>query len=349
MKVGILTYHHVENYGALLQAYALSETIKSQGHEVEFIDYRPYRAIIYYLKEAYLSPHFAAYAAKSRQMKRFVHSRLKLSHKVYYTRAGLQELRQRYSLVVCGSDEVWNVKSIRKFDPTYFLDFLDGDVRKVSYAASFGRASTLGNHRETAQKLVEQFDAISVRDRNSLQVLDRECGKQATKVLDPTFLGDFSKIMAVPQLEKYALVYGRLTKPQKDYVKAVAIQEGLTVVSIGYPCETADKNFLSIGPEEWLGYFARANYIFTDFYHGVIFSIIFQKPFVFFGRKDKVNKTNDLLKDLDLENRILSQQTALAASPKPLPEIDYQAVYQRLEKSIQISQHYLAEALNGQN
>jgi len=349
MKVGILTYHHVENYGALLQAYALSEAVKNQGHEVEFIDYQPYRAIIYYLKQTYLSPHFAAYAAKSREMKRFFRSHLPLSPKVYYSRSGLQELRRRYDLVVCGSDEVWNIKSIRKFDPTYFLDFLDSDVRKISYAASFGRASTLGNYRETACKLVEKFDAISVRDRNSLQVLHQECGKQATKVLDPTFLGDFRKITTTPSLDKYALVYGRLTKPQRDYVKSVAVQLGLILVSVGHPCDTADKNCLSIGPEEWLGYFSRASHVFTDFYHGVIFSIIFQKPFVFFGRKDKVNKTNDLLADLGLENRALSQQAVAAAEPQQMPEIDYSAVCQRLEKSILTSQHYLTEALNGKS
>lgn len=349
MKVGILTYHHVENYGALLQAYALAEAIKSQGHEVEFIDYQPYRAIIYYLKQTYLSPHFVAYAAKSREIKRFFRSHLPLSPKVYYSRSGLQELRRRYDLVVCGSDEVWNIKSIRKFDPAYFLDFLDSDVRKISYAASFGRASTLGRYRETAGKLLEQFDAISVRDRNSLQVLQRECGKQATKVLDPTFLGDFRKITATPILKKYALVYGRLTKAQRNYAKAAAVQLGLVLVSVGYPCQTADKNCLSIGLEEWLGYFACASHVFTDFYHGVIFSIIFQKPFVFFGRPDKVNKTNDLLADLGLENRILSQQAVGTVNPQQMPDIDYSAVYHQLEKSIFTSQHYLTEALNGKS
>lgn len=347
MKIGILTYHHVENYGALLQAYALSEVVKAWGHEVEFIDYRPLRAIIYYFKETYFKPNVIAYTEKSKNMRKFFMTRLNLSKKRVYNRTGLKELSQYYDRVICGSDEVWNIKSIRKFDPSYFLDFVDDSVPKISYAASLGRASTLGSYSQKVSNLIKRFASISVRDSNSLEVMRRECGVEAKKVLDPTFLADFSKITSVPNVEKYALVYGRLKRDQESYVKAMAERQGLTIISIGYPCKVAQENHLRIGPEEWLGYFAQASYVFTDFYHGAIFSIIFRKQFVFFGRKDKANKIKDLLSDLDLEDRLLSKEE-LNKPNQELPEnINYSTVELKLNQLISASKAYLSEALNG--
>lgn len=349
MKIGILTYHHSENYGALLQAYGLSEAVKEYGYEVEFIDYRPYRAIIYYLKEAYFNPNFAAYSEKSRKMKSFFLSKLKMSQKTFYTRAGLEKLSQDYDRVICGSDEVWNIKSIRKFDPSYFLDFVDERVPKVSYAASMGRTGTLGIYKDRVSELIKRFASISVRDSNTLEVMVKECGVLAKKVLDPTFLADFSKITSVPKVEKYALVYGRLKPKQESYVKAMADSKGLVLISVGYPCKVAQENFLNIGPEEWLGYFAQSSCVFTDFYHGAIFSIIHKKPFVFFGRKDKENKIKDLLTDLSLEDRILTEETINSSNQELPGDIDYGAVYLKLDKMISGSKAYLWEALNGNN
>lgn len=356
MKVGILTYHHVNNYGALLQAYALAQVVKQQGHEVEFIDYRPYKAIIFYLKAAYLSrraklwfinPNFIAYAAKSRNMQAFFTSKFRLTSKTYYTRSQLNAFRSGYDLLICGSDQVWDVQAIRKYDSSYFLDFVDsGLTRKVSYAASCGQTSTFGIYRQPICNLLDQFDAISVRDINSLQLIDRECQRRAIKVLDPTFLADFSEITALPDAEKYALVYADLNPAQARFVKRLARGKGLTIISVGSPCKVADKNFLSIGPEEWLGYFAHATYVFTNFYHGAVFSIIFKKPFTFFSKAVKANKINDLLDDLNLKDRIITSEALIDAEQNPLSEIDYSVVYETLNKSIAKSRQYLAEVLD---
>lgn len=348
MKIGILTYHHVPNYGALLQAYALAQVVKAYGHEVEFIDYRPYRAIIYYLKESYLTPYFVSYVKRYRNIREGFLHKLQMSNKTYYTRAGLKEIPQQYELVICGSDEIWNIRSIRRFDPSYFLDFVNGNVQRVSYAASFGRTDTLGVYRQRVRELIEKFDYISVRDSNSLEVIRKECKIQPTKVLDPTFLADFSKIISVPNIEKYVLVYGKLTQKQESYVKAIAESMGLMIVSIGFPFKMTQNNFLTIGPEEWLGYFVRSSYIFTNFYHGAIFSIIFRKPFVFFSRIDKANKINDLLNDLDLKDRFITNEMMLNSTHNNLSfNIDYDKVYSKLDKHILASKAYLWEALNG--
>jgi hypothetical protein len=352
MKVGILTYHHVQNYGSLLQAYALSEAIKKQGHEAEFIDYRPYRALAYYARDLYVNRHFIAYGSKSYKMQRFFLSKLQISKKTYYLPVNTKEFHQQYGLVICGSDEIWNIESIRKFDPSYFLDFVkDKNIYTASYAASFGWTNTLGIHRKRIQELIHKFNFISVRDSNSLRLIEQECGGHAVKVLDPTFLFDYSKVMSVPKLKKYALLYvnGRLRHKEKEFLKVIAKSKELALVSVGYHHHIAQYNFLTIGPEEWLGYFSQASYVFTNCYHGTIFSILFKKPFVVFPRGNKHHKISDLMTDLGLSDRVLKRNNfdpSEANEQNLLADIEYSLVDSKLESQIFKSLDYLSKVLN---
>ncbi|HEY9604177.1 MAG TPA: polysaccharide pyruvyl transferase family protein, partial [Allocoleopsis sp.] len=313
MKVGLLTYHHTTNYGATLQAYALMKVIKSQGHEVEFIDYHPYRLGIAYLKHLYLNKcfryrYFIDNTIKLWKMRRFVRSHMSLSPQKFYTSSSLHRANLNYDLVICGSDEIWELEKTIESIPlgknlclSYLLDFIDNSrTRKASYAASCGATKTFGDYREKISQLLQDFDAISVRDANSLRLLREEYGIQATKVVDPTFLANFTELIpSRPIAKRYILVYGSLLQEEENYVKAVADAEGLEIISLGYPCSVANTNSIDIGPEEWLGYYSQASYIFTSFYHGIIFSIIFRKPFTAFIRSlkgdDKSSKVNDLL------------------------------------------------------
>lgn len=346
MKIGILTFHHTTNYGATLQAYALFQTIKKQGHNVEIIDYQPYKAVKTYIKTLYFNHHFLSNAVKSWKMRKFLHSQIQLSTNRCYTRKGLKNWEQAYDIVICGSDEIWNINSFRGFDTSYFLDFVNSQkTRKISYAASFGFTTTLGKNREKVAELLKEFKAISVRDSNSLRIVEEECQQSATKVLDPTFLVDYTKIISQPKInDDYLLIYGGLSKEDETYVKKAAKAEGLKIVSVGYPSRIAQINLVGIGPEEWLGYFAKASYVFTSFYHGAIFSIIFRKPFTVFGRQDKMSKVQDLLKDFKLENRIV--KNSLPAWEEQKINIDYDVISSSVEKAIEKSKTYLFEALN---
>ncbi len=348
MKIGILTYHHTTNYGATLQAYALSQCLKKQGHDVEIIDYQPYKALKTYIKALYFTRHFLSNAVKSWKMREFLHSQMQLSPSRCYAREGLKKWEKTYDVVVCGSDEIWNINSFRGFDPSYFLDFASSQkTRKVSYAASFGFTTTLGKNREKVAELLKDFKAISVRDSNSLRIVEEECERPATKVLDPTFLADYTEIISQPKLSDYLLIYGGLSREDEAQVKKAAEAEGLVVVSVGYPSRIAQVNLVGIGPEEWLGYFAKASYIFTSFYHGAIFSIIFRKPFTVFGRQDKMSKVQDLLSDLKLESRIVKDADRASREPKLNRDIDFEVIYGSVEKAIEQSKSYLFEAING--
>lgn len=367
MKVGILTFHHTTNYGATLQAYGLWETIRREGHEVEIIDYRPYKAIQHYRNKV-VEPvktysrlgflkNFCKYFYRSFQkflkMRFFLVSRMKLSDKKILNEEALKKffgLHSEYDVIVCGSDQVWCINSIRGFDPSYFLNFIeDGNkCKRISYAASFGSITTLGEHSELIGNLIRRFDAIAVRDSNSLRLIQEECGKTAVKVLDPTFLIDFNEVSdsTVRLKKKYLLLYlEKELKPEElDFIKSVATKKKLIIVSVGDPYKIVDKNLMSASPSEWLAYYKNASYVVTNLYHGTIFAIKFKKPFTTLARESKMNKTGDLLGDLGLNSRFLREITPTSVDEQ-LMEIEYDSVFKKLEFEITNSRNYLANAL----
>jgi polysaccharide pyruvyl transferase WcaK-like protein len=266
--------------------------------------------------------------------------------KIYSKPESLQNFSHRYDAVIVGSDQIWDINSpIRGVDTSYFLDFIAStDIRKISYAASFGSTSSLGEHKEKISGLLDSFYRLSVRDSNSLKLLEQECKRQAVKVLDPTFLIQYDNLVGKNKgREDHILVYGglpaSLTQPIRDLSKKL----NLPVISVGHiNNQVAEISNLQAGPIQWLKYFASAKYIFTNYYHGVIFSIIFRKPFSVFLAEKKIWKIGDLLKDLGLSDRIYSDTTKL----KPgFSEINYSSVFEKIEEKRSIARQYLLDSL----
>lgn len=353
-KIGILTYHATVNYGATLQAYSLFQFVKNLGHEVEFIDYRPSKAnwedfkYLYFRNSRLFNPFLISSGLrKSRQMRNFLLSQMKLSPKTYRSKSQLNQMKSQYDVVICGSDEIWNINSpITGCDTSYFLDFLDSEeTAKISYAASFGSITKLGNKNKLIGKLLKDFQAISVRDNNSLKLIN-SFGLQATKVLDPTFLINYDNIIQTPQVKQnYILIYGTLSREEGDYVDKVARLEGLEIIGIGGKpgAWKPGINLIGVSPQEWLGYFSKASYVFTSFFHGAIFSLIFQKPFTSFYRPGKAVKVKDLLGDLDAENRLLDRNSI---SKITTPKLNFTTNwnYEKLGNMINNSKCYIEQA-----
>ncbi|MBD2343487.1 polysaccharide pyruvyl transferase family protein [Anabaena subtropica] len=360
-KIGIITYHFTINYGATLQAYALSHFLKDNGYDVEIIDYRP-RSLrwedikyLYFSKHSFLDPKLIIKSqVKKSNMNNFVTNNLNLSSTRFYEKINLKQHKHEYDCVICGSDEIWNINTHRGLDEAYFIDFIaEKDTTKISYAASCGSTKFFGDHEELLSTLLRNFHAVSVRDNNSLSLI-KSFDINAKKVLDPTFLVDYKNVMRVPNNKnKYVLVYGLLKQREAIYVKKIAEKEGLDIISIGSP-QSYLKPFLKldlfdISPEDWLGFFYNASFIATQFFHGVIFSIIFNKPFIVFDRQTKSIKVRDLLSFLELENRIinLSDSSKIAIDNyfnlilHPIDNI--QKI--KLDNEIQLSKKFLHESL----
>lgn len=218
MKVGILTYHFSENYGALFQAYALREWFIGRGLTAEFVNYHPSyveqggsldqpwklslwrkNATILYMKQAYLRRKFFGDKAQRERFEGFRRNVLGATGPRLKRSQDLAPEMARYNMLFCGSDQIWNPSIQRGLDPVYFLDIPGADhARKVAYAPSFGRCAIEPEYNAELAVLVGKLDGVSVRETTGLDVLDaagiaREC---ACVVPDPTvLLGSFDKLL----------------------------------------------------------------------------------------------------------------------------------------------------------
>ncbi|MCA1991906.1 MAG: polysaccharide pyruvyl transferase family protein, partial [Coleofasciculus sp. S288] len=288
---------------------------------------------------------------KAFKMRRFLLSKMALSQKKCYTRTDLKDFSQQYDVVICGSDQVWFKDGLfRSFDPSFFLDFVcNKTTRRMSYAATFGSTNYFGEKEKLVNQLINQFDAIAVRDSHSLDIIHQKFNRPAIRVLDPTFLIGYSEIMSVPKFSKeYLLIYNieQLTPQEENFATLIAEIKNLAIISVGKHNKIAQRNLIGISPEEWIGHFSKASYIITNSYHGAIFSITFKKPFTVFNPKNKP-KITDLLKYLDLESRILSNPMEFSSIREELLKIDYDLVHKKLEKEVSRSKAYLFEAIGG--
>ena len=357
MKIGIITFHHTTNYGATLQAYALSKALERWGHTVEIIDYRPKGAVAFYVKQLLpirnrqleWNPDFYRHIVKAFRMRRFLHASLNLSQLKCYSKHGLSEIFKTagYDAVITGSDQVWCLNTrFRSFDPSYFLDFFKAGngCLKISYAPSVGETKSFKEKRDTVRSLLKEFDYVSVRDHHSASIIKKECDIVPTKVLDPTFLIDYSDILTPPQVDSnYLLVYNhkKLGNSQRETIQHIAKTKALTIVAIGDVWDVADQSLVSVSPKEWLGYFKYATYVFTNTFHGTIFSLLFKKDFTVYLEQGKRNKIFDLLSPLDLEDRIITDLTDHCHVDSSA--VDYDRVYQRLTPQIDGSKAFLAQ------
>ncbi|MBE9109959.1 polysaccharide pyruvyl transferase family protein [Nodosilinea sp. LEGE 07298] len=355
VKIGILTFHHVDNYGATLQAYALQKFLRSQGHDVETIDYRPLNAVKYYTKG--LSPiskglklnSFAARKIfKAWRMRQFLLKHLKLSSSKIYNNAKLRKLESSYDVVIVGSDQVWCLEPFRGFDPAFFLDFVADEVAKISYASSFGSTTHLDIYKEQIYKLVNRFNTILVRDQNSKEIIEGECQKSAEVVLDPTFLVKYDDLLkSVKYKENYILLYNQsdLNESEEEFVSVVSKKKNLKIVSVGKYNRIADENFITADPSDWLSLFKAATYVVTNTYHGTIFSLIFQKSFTVLFSSKKTNKTSNLLGQIGLEGRILLNSNDQNMFLAQLEEVKYEDFQETLDQRIIESKNALISAL----
>lgn len=343
MNIGILTYHHVTNYGAVLQAWALSRFLRGQGHHVETIDYRPRKALEAYEKALYTdNPLEKENRERAARIEEFIRAHLPLSPAPFHDRDGFASLAGRYDAVITGSDEVWNINGFRGFDPSYFLDFASGS-RRLSYAASFGFTATTGEHRDEITRLLKEFHAISVRDTHSADLIRNECGLGTVKVLDPTLLPvSYDPLRKLPAGRGFILVYANVWGEDAAFIRRFAEREGKPLIALAYPLDGAE-NRLTLSPEEWIGHFAAADYIFNGFFHGVAFSLINRKPFTAIAKPDKIIKVRDLLSSVGLEDRIVTAATP--ETPLPEPSLDYSAAAPALENLSSLSARFLTDAL----
>ena len=314
----------IKNYGSFLQAYALKKIIESLGYNVEFVDYHIENPIIKDNDKGKIQKGINALKGKAK----ISHKLMYILHKKDFSKnfevLNLTE-KPNYNPVldtlVIGSDEVFNIIQSNK-NVGYSLELFgkDHNAKKViTYAASFGNTTLdkIKNHNKTNElaSLLNDINELSVRDENSFNIVKNLTGREAVINLDPVLMYDYMNSNLIPEIkvnDKYMIIYAynnRLSKEEAKYIKKMAKEQNIKVYSIGGAQPYADK-FINCTPFEVLAYFKNAEYIVTDTFHGSIFSIINNKPFVTLVRKSKDNsygneeKLTYLLENLNLKDRI---------------------------------------------
>ena len=343
MKIGILTFHSAPNYGAMLQCYALQEVLKSMGHDVEVIDYRlDYRLRPYRLPNAQrFNPlpikkrsalnilTFRDRKIRNKEFESFLRTYLVLSDKV-----DRNFIPNNYDVYIMGSDQIWNPKITQGFDPVFFGSFWFHKENKkyISYAASMERTELSDAEKEFCSKALNNFDAISVRERVLAALLLSITSKKIKVVLDPTLLLDkqvWGQIAKLPKIkEKYVLVYQvRNGVNTMQIAKKVAKQINAIVIQVAGGSPYLNRRKLQHeSPTRFLGLMQHAACVVTTSFHGTAFSVIFNRPFYYVESTDgHDSRAKSLLSDLGLTERIIQVND----SPT-FTRIDYDMVNDKL-------------------
>lgn len=334
INIGILTFHGEANYGAFLQTFALSETLKRLGYKVEIIDFR-----LPEISQGIIKDIFKRFFINKRVFANARAEFLELTTEQYSDSNELRVKPPVIDLYVVGSDQVWNEEITKEVRDTYFFDFLPDDKKRVAYAASFGTEEWLYNEQDTAEikALLHKFHAISVREKSALQYCEEKLGLNALQVLDPTLLlDDYSRIAGKNIPEKNDLVCFKFVKDESffEFARKLGTLSDKKVVFLNNnrPVKKV-KSIYFPTIKKWLWAIGGASLIVTDSFHGLCFSILYRRQFIVIpGNKERFVRLHSLLELLGLTSRIFYSYEEVLEGDRWKDSIDYAEVYDKLEK-----------------
>lgn len=363
MKVGILTFHNAINYGAVLQAYALQQTVSALGAECEIIDYScPAVEKQYRRKRMSECASWKVYVndilslhrldKKKEAFLRFREKNLMLSDRVETVS---EALSHKYDAVIAGSDQVFNPKNTDG-DSAYLLDF-NGKTKKIAYAASIGNNAFLNlwqeKYKVDYRTLLGAFNAMSFREKKAADFVAQLLGKTYRTVLDPVLLAGkplWERFDSLPAEEEYVFAYNLGNIPSLvSFVHNLHRMTGLKVYVVNKDIKGdmllhKYNNVSSISPEDFLRILSGAKYVVTDSFHGTAFSVLLHKNFYSVenpGKENTNSRIRCLLEEIKLENRIVSPYDELNLAIAP----NYDEVDQKLQSMRDDSLLWLKTAL----
>lgn len=343
LTAATLTFHMANNYGAVLQAFALQKTIANLGVETQILDYRcpaiqeqfhaKPKTLRGWIGQLFRSPWIGHL---KNNFECFREDHLRLTDTV--THESISRIADVYDVVIVGSDQVWN-PDITNNDLTFFLDFVQNSNKKKAYAASMGVISWDEDCLPECKELVRDFSSVTVREKTASSYL-RECiGIEAPVVCDPVFLLNrlqWEDMAVAPRHDPYLLMcfFTRPSKHDLKRIKNIAQNLGLDVVAIhDFPMLLPGvNNVRTAGPLEFLGWIRNASFVVTHSFHAICFSILFEREFIWFkgenetkGISSRASRIEDLFDLLDLTDRKAVEGSAIPGA------IDYSRVNRLLD------------------
>lgn len=295
-RIGVITFLHNDNYGSSLQAYALQRVIREAGHECEHIDYQPDRMekvrnllssgnnpklVLEGIRKREVRAEQAGAREKNKAIPAFYRRRMQLSEPCRNEKE-LRKTSGNYDILVCGSDQVWNPVWL---NPAYFLRFAVKDQPKIAYAVSLG-VSILPKARKIRKirRWTEGFSAVSVREREGAELLEKMTGRKPDVMPDPVCLlsaGEWKELAEEPPAgEPYLLCYfiGENAR-YWETVRKLSMETGLRVLVIPVTAGSYQSGYETLdglGPEAFLGAVLGAACFCTDSFHGLVFGTLFE-------------------------------------------------------------------------
>lgn len=358
-KIGILTFHNAINYGAVLQCFALQETIKKVNNDVTIINYQSkniknsnkllhFDNLKLFIKDFVFLPYNIV---KKRKFDTFLNENLNLSNKIKHDSFD-ENVNQNYDIVIVGSDQVWNSKLVDKEEDVYF--FKNIKVEKNSYSASVGNLTT--KNLENIKEMTKDFKNVSVREEDLKEALVEKYNLVVEHTLDPTLLltkNDWECSMVKDKnkvKDNYVLIYLLQQNSLFESIANYLIDNNFVKKAYTFSKKKLGianiSNKITAGPIEFVNMFYNSSYVVTNSFHGLAFSIIFEKQFFVLLPNEREGRLVSLLKKLKLENRIIKQIEDIPKVSKDI--IDYNKVKSMLEKERINSINYIKKILENE-
>lgn len=344
MKIGILTFHEADSYGAVLQAYALQQTLASLGADSEFVQFQMPQAQPQAQSISGAAAIFARRMQAESKKREALFADFRGKHmSISQAYAPTDPVDRDYDCFIAGSDQIWNFR-IPGADARYFLPFAKAEKR-YSYAASFGADALPDKAKAWAAQQLAQFRGISVREESGCQIVKELTGREAQVCLDPTLLPlreDWEKLTAQEEAEPYVLLF--LLKYDEVLVakaKEEAERRGipLRTVTAAFMPQMGMAAWNTTGVTAWLSAIANASCVFTNSFHGMVFSMIFRRSFHVQRLGGELSSRNGRLEEL---LSFLELPEALEAMAEP----DYDKLWKRLEPRRLSSLEYLRRIIH---
>lgn len=381
-KVGLCVRYDCNNYGSMLQIMATQKAIKDCGEVYEHIRYDK-KTVLFILKNLnrLFNPYFIqgklSELKKEKGMardsevkkgnllrvKKFEEYRKKYIgpySPVYKGYSKLVKGTENYSTIMVGSDQLWTPAGIQsKF---YNLLFVPDNIKKIALATSFGITEIPKNQLKLTKHYLERIEYLSVREMSGAEIIKRLTNRSALVAVDPTLLYTGKEWLDIFPYErqfeeKYVFAYFLGTEvAHRKVVEEFAKKKKLKIVTcpaldeyVPYDSTFGDRREYAVGPIEFLNLIRGAEYVFTDSFHGTIFSILNHKNFLTFNRysdeirKGKNSRIDSLFSLLDLKSRHFNSKKSLDELEN---EIDYDEVEKKLESLRNKTWNFLREALS---
>lgn len=367
-KIGIVTLYGNDNYGNKLQNYALQEILASFDFYVETIVIQKCDKVkkskLNRLRSQSLKSIFNSIMIRIVNRNQYISMRNRIDNFKHFSSQYLNEVNQyvpkdmsldvecefslNYNYFIVGSDQVWNPNFIDD-ENIYFLRFAN-ESKRISYAASFGVSELPEKYLELYKNLLIGMKRISVREDAGATIIKDLTGLEASVNVDPTLLLPREKWSNIAVRAKnkpksrYLLTYflGGVSNNNVKEIQDLARINNLSIINLGDKLETVTYR---TGPCEFIDYISDCSIFCTDSFHGVVFSILFEKPFIVYPREGSISmysRIDTLLDKFQLNNR----KAENIRFDKEIFNIDYTNTARILELERNKALCYLAEALN---